>query len=149
MPNDKKFYLLSGSYGTGKSHGCLMLANVLGKSSDDPSLKGFYENYAKLDAEKAKQLKNVRKGGQFLVAVCEYGSGRKFEDEVLWAIVEACNERGIDIVKFTEFDEAERRLAEWEKAAKEKKGIRDFYADFTIALEQVAPGTPIAALVPA
>jgi DNA replication protein DnaC len=29
LPNDKKFYLLSGSYGTGKSHLCLMLANVL------------------------------------------------------------------------------------------------------------------------
>jgi hypothetical protein len=146
MPNDKKFYLLSGSYGTGKSHLCLMLANVLGKSSDDPGLKGFYENYAKLDSEKAKQLKNVRKGGQFLVALCDYGSGRKFEDEVLRAIVEACSERGIDVGKFTEFDEAERRLGEWEKASQEKKGVRDFFADFTKALEQVAPGTPLAAL---
>lgn len=146
MPNDKKFYLLSGSYGTGKSHLCLMLANVLGKGSDDPGLKGFYENYAKLDEEKAKQLKNVRKGGQFLVALCEYGSGRKFEDEVLRAIVEACQERGLDVGKFTEFDEAERKLAEWEKAAEEKKGVRDFYADFTKALEQVAPGIPITAL---
>jgi len=146
MPNDKKFYLLSGSYGTGKSHLCLMLANVLGKSSDDPSLKAFYENYSKLDADKAKQLKNVRKGGQFLVAVCEYGSGRKFEDEVLRAIVEACSDRGIEIGKFTEYDEAERKLAEWEKASQEKKGVRDFFADFTKALEQVAPGTPIAAL---
>lgn len=146
MPNDKKFYLLSGSYGTGKSHLCLMLANVLGKSSDDPSLKGFYENYAKLDAEKAKQLKNVRKGGQFLVALCDYGSGRKFEDEVLRAIVEACEDRGVDIAKFTEFDEAERKLAEWEKAAGEGRGVRNFYADFVKALEQVAPGTPVAAL---
>jgi hypothetical protein len=146
MPNDKKFYLLSGSYGTGKSHLCLMLANLLGKSSEDPSLKGFYENYSKLDEEKAKQLKNVRKGGQFLVAVCEYGSGRKFEDEVLRAIVEACSERGIDIGKFTEFDEAERLLADWEKAGKENKGVRNFYADFTKALEEVAPGTPIVAL---
>jgi len=146
MPNDKKFYLLSGSYGTGKSHLCLMLANVLGKSSDDPGLKGFYDNYTKLDGQKAKDLKNVRKGGQFLVAVCEYGSGRKFEDEVLRALVEACNDRGIDIGKFTEFDEAERRLADWEAAAKSKKGVRDFYADFTTALEQAAPGTPVAAL---
>jgi len=146
MSNDKKFYLLSGSYGTGKSHLCLMLANILGKSSDDPSLQGFYDNYTKLDGEKAKHLKNVRKGGQFLVAVCEYGSGRKFEDELLRALVEACNERGIDIGKFTEFDEAERRLADWEAAATAKKGVRDFYADFTVALEQAAPGTPVAAL---
>lgn len=121
MPNDKKFYILSGSYGTGKSHLCLMLANVLSKSSDDPGLQGFYDNYTKLDGQKAKDIKNVRKGGQFLVAVCEYGSGRKFEDEVLRALVEACNDRGIDIGKFTEFDEAERRLADWEAASKAKR----------------------------
>jgi len=30
--NEKKFYLISGSYGTGKSHLCLMTANVLSRS---------------------------------------------------------------------------------------------------------------------
>ena len=29
QPTDRKFYLLSGSYGTGKSHLCLMFANFL------------------------------------------------------------------------------------------------------------------------
>ena len=47
QPNDKKFYLLSGSYGTGKSHLCLMTANVLSLSSGDPGISGFYENYGK------------------------------------------------------------------------------------------------------
>jgi len=145
-PNDKKFYILSGSYGTGKSHLCLMLANILGKSSEDPSLNGFYENYAKLDADRAKDLKNIRKGGQYLVAVCDYGSGQKFEDAVLKAIVEACAKRGVAMERQTQFDEAERRLADWEAAAKTKKGVRDFYADFVKALKKVSPGTPIAAL---
>ncbi len=145
-PNDKKFYLLSGSYGTGKSHLCLMLANLLSKSSDAPALKAFYDNFAKLDADYAKQLKNVRQGGQYLVAVCDYGSGQKFEDEMLRAIIEACKERGIATDHVTEFDEAERRLAEWEDAAKSKKGVRDFYADFVKALAQVSPGTPVTAL---
>ena len=44
-------------------------------------------------------------------------------------------------IKVTEFAEAERRLAEWEDAAKTKKGVRDFYADFVKALAQVSPGT--------
>ena len=61
QPNDKKFYLLSGSYGTGKSHLCLMTANVLSRSSGDPEIAGFYENYAKLNPEKSKLLKNIRK----------------------------------------------------------------------------------------
>jgi hypothetical protein len=142
-PNDKKFYLLSGSYGTGKSHLCLMLANLLGKSSDDPSLKGFYDNYAKLDQDRAKNLKNVRQGGQYLVALCDYGSGQKFEDAVLKAIVEACAERGISTDKQTEFDEAERLLTEWENS---KGTVRDFMGDFTKALASVSPGTPVAAL---
>src|SRR3972149_7754615 len=80
QPNDKKFYLLSGSYGTGKSHLCLMTANVLSRSSGEPEIAGFYENYAKLDDEKAKLLKNIRKDGQYLVAICDYHSGRHFED---------------------------------------------------------------------
>jgi len=62
QPNDKKFYLLSGSYETGKSHLCLMTANVLSRSSGDPEIAGFYENYARLDPEKAKLLKNWQVG---------------------------------------------------------------------------------------
>jgi energy-coupling factor transporter ATP-binding protein EcfA2 len=142
-PNDKKFYLLSGSYGTGKSHLCLMLANLLSKSSDDPGMQEFYSNYAKLDPEQAKTLKNIRKGGQFLVAMCDYGAGLKFEDAVLKAIIEACEERGIATERQTEFDEAERLLVKWEKNS---GGVRDFLGDFTKALESVSPGTPVAAL---
>ncbi len=138
MPNDKKFYVLSGSYGTGKSHLCLMTANVLSRSSGDPAIAGFYENYAKLDSEKAKILKNVRKDGQYLVAVCDYHSGRQFEDVVIKAIFEACEAMGLDAGVATEFDEAERQLAEWEKKG-DKGGIRNFYQDFGKALESVAP----------
>ena len=79
QPSDKKFYLLSGSYGTGKSHLCLMTANFLSRSSGDPEIAGFYANYAGLDAETARMLKNIRKDGQYLVAICDYYSGKRFE----------------------------------------------------------------------
>lgn len=136
QPNAKKFNLLSGSYGTGKSHLCLMLANVLSRSSEDPEVKAFYDNYAKLDPEMGKKLKNIRKGGQYLVAICDYHSGRKFEDVVLKAIMEACSARGLEALVSTEFDEALRQLEEW----KTKEGIRDFYQDFAKALGTIAPG---------
>jgi hypothetical protein len=139
QPNDKKFYLLSGSYGTGKSHLCLMTANVLSLSSGDPGISGFYQNYGKLDSEKAKLLKNIRKDGQYLVAICDYHSGRHFEDVVMKAVFEACAVKGLDTGIETEFDEAERQLAEWEKKG-DKGGIRNFYQDFGKALESVAPG---------
>jgi len=145
QPNDKKFYLLSGSYGTGKSHLCLMYANFLSRSSGDPDIKGFYDNYAKLDSEKAKTLRNVRKGGQYLVAICDYHSGRRFEDVVLKAVFEACQKMGLDPGVHTEFDEAQRVLDDWEKQAKGKgkKAVRDFYADFGKALDVVSPGMSV------
>ena len=145
QPNDKKFYLLSGSYGTGKSHLCLMYANFLSRSSGDPDIKGFYDNYAKLDADTAKMLRNVRKGGQYLVAICDYHSGRRFEDVILKAVFEACAKMGLDTGVQTEFDEAERRLDEWEKQSggKSKKAVRDFYADFGKSLDAVSPGMSV------
>jgi hypothetical protein len=42
----------------------------------------------------------------------------------------------------TEFDEAERQLAEWEKKG-DKGGIRNFYLDFSKALESVVPGLTV------
>lgn len=142
QPNDKKFYLLSGSYGTGKSHLCLMTANVLSLSSGDPGIREFYQNYGNLDSEKAKLLKNIRKDGQYLVAICDYHSGRHFEDVVMKAVFEACAAKGLDTGIETEFDEAERQLAEWEKKG-DKGGIRNFYQDFGKALETVAPGLTV------
>ncbi len=142
QPNDKKFYLLSGSYGTGKSHLCLMTANVLSRSSGDPEIAEFYENYAKLDAEKAKVLKNIRKDGQYLVAICDYHSGRHFEDVVMKAVFDACKAKGLDAGVETEFDEAERQSAAWDQKG-DKGGIRNFYGDFGKTLEAVAPGLTV------
>jgi hypothetical protein len=142
QPNDKKFYLLSGSYGTGKSHLCLMTANVLSRSSVDPEIAGFHGNYAKIDPEKAKLLKNIRKDGQYLVAICDYHSGRHFEDVVMKAVFDACKAKGLDAGVETEFDEAERQLTEWEKKG-DKGGIRNFYMDFGKALEEVVPGLTV------
>lgn len=141
QPNDKKFYLLSGSYGTGKSHLCLMMANFLSRSSGAPEIAGFYENYARLDPEKAKLLKNIRKDGQYLVAICDYYSGLKFEDVVLKAVFDACKAKDLSTVE-TEFDEAERQLVEWHKMG-DKGGIRNFYQDFCNTLESISPSLTV------
>ena len=142
QPTDKKFYLLSGSYGTGKSHLCLMTANVLSRSSGDPAIAGFYENYSKLDSEATKHLKNIRKDGQYLVAICDYHSGQRFEDVVMKAVFEACASKGFDAEVETEFDEAERQLAAWEEQGT-SGSIRDFYQDFSKALSAVSPASTV------
>ena len=81
-----------------------MIANFSSRSSGAPEIGGFYENYARLDPEKAKLLKNIRKDGQYLVAICEYYSGRKFEDAVMKAVFDACQAKGLSVVE-TEFDD--------------------------------------------
>jgi len=145
QPNDKKFYLLSGSYGTGKSHLCLMTANFLSRSSGDPEIAGFYKSYAKLDPERARLLRNIRKDGQYLVAICDWHSGRQFEDVVMKAVFEACQAKGLDSGVLTDFDEAERILAGWEQKGDTNR-IRNFYQDFGKALEAVAPGLEVSQL---
>lgn len=143
QPNDKKFYLLSGSYGTGKSHLCLMLANILSRASSDPEMVPFYETYSKLDADAGKTLRNVRKGGQYLVAICDYSSGRSFEERVLKAVFEACDKMGLQAGVQTEFDEADRLLGEWESKSGDASAIRNYYSDFEKALASVEPGTTV------
>lgn len=143
QPTDKKFYLLTGSYGTGKSHLSLMFANFLSRSSGDPEISGFYDNYEKLDADQGKTLRNMRKDGQYLVAICDYHSGNNFEDVVLRAIFAACEAKGLDSSVQTQHDEAERLLDKWEKKAADASSVRNFYKDFGLALEQIAPATSI------
>ena len=123
QPNDRKFYLLSGSYGTGKSHLTLMLANALSRSSGDPGMKGFFGNYEKLDPDTAKMLRNVRRDGQYLVAICDYYSGKHFEEVVLKAIFDACRSAGLDVELQSEFDEAGRLLMNGKRKGRAGSGI--------------------------
>jgi len=142
-PTDKKFYLLTGSYGTGKSHLCLMFANFLSRSSGAPEVSGFYDNYEKLDPVQGKMLRNMRKGGQYLVAICDYNSGQNFEDVVLRAVIEACEAKGIESLVQTQHDEAERLLAEWKIKSGDANAVRDFYDGFSKTLEKIAPSITV------
>ena len=53
-PKDNRVYLLTGSYGTGKSHLCLMLANYLSLKPDGPEMVAFFDNWARRDAAGAE-----------------------------------------------------------------------------------------------
>lgn len=64
---------------------------------------------------------------------------------MLKAVLEACEARGLDAGITTEFDEAERQLADWEEKGGQG-GIRNFYQDFEKALGRVAPGLSAAQL---
>lgn len=146
---DKRFYFLSGSYGTGKSHLCLMAANYFANPSNTLEMETFFKNYAQaqkdvklkagetLKEKSALDLKVKRKEGTFLVAICRYGLNLEFEGTILRAIEDAL--KGSSLQLNTHFKEAIRKIKEWES----KKNERPFYNDLQKELEKDYTGWSI------
>jgi hypothetical protein len=140
-PKDRRFYFLSGSYGTGKSHLLLMLANYFASPSDLPEMSAFFQNYETaqkqvllkpgeiLKERTASSLKASRKSGRFLVAICRFGS-LEFEGEVLRAVEEAMQREEAGLELDSHYQEALRRITDWEKQKSDKR----FFFDFSDAL---------------
>lgn len=117
--DSKRCFILSGSYGTGKSHLCLMTANYLESPSDMPEMEQFFQNYAQAEEEeqikKADQLKNIRKTGRYLVCICDYGLETSFETIVLRAIKEALEREEINPDELdSHYLQALKKLELWE-----------------------------------
>jgi len=128
--NKEKVFMLTGSFGTGKSHLCLMLANYFSMKPTDDAMKIFFENWIKRDKSGAENIRNWRGDGRYLVAPCEFGEAKPFEDMILSAIQEALEYDGAeDVILQTHFEAAIRLLNTWKD--KEKSGepvglFRDF-----------------------
>ena len=146
-PRDRRFYFLSGSYGTGKSHLLLMLANYFANSSDVPELEAFFKNYEiaqdeillkpgeQLKERRAISLKEARKSGKYLVVICRYILNLDFEGALLRALVEALNNDETSILVDSHYSEALRRIEDWESRRNETR----FYSDFETAISKNFP----------
>jgi len=114
--NKEKVFMLTGSFGTGKSHLCLMLANYFSLKPTDLEMEEFFGNWATRDKAGADKVRNWRGDGRYLVAPCEFGEARPFEDMVLTAIQTALeHERAKEIILDTHFKGALRQLESWEQ----------------------------------
>ena len=154
-PKDRRCYFLSGSYGTGKSHLCLMLGNYFAVQSNSLEMETFFKNYEisqqevllkpgeELDEKPASSLAASRKKGEFLVAICRYGLRLEFEGVVLRAIEDALEKQGAGIKMDSHYKEAIRRLDGWEKQKTEKP----FFNSFEAELKQKHSGWTYAKLI--
>lgn len=118
--NSKRCFILSGSYGTGKSHLCLMAANYFESQSDTDEMQEFFRNYAESEEEekekKAELLKTIRKNRRYLVSICDYGTN-EFETYILRAIGEALNREGISENEMDSYyTQAIKKIKEWENS---------------------------------
>ena len=142
-PNEHRVYALRGSYGTGKSHLFLMLANYFDLTPDEPEMERFFANYTEQDEDGARNMRNWRGEGRYLVALCQYGTGDDFEATVLRAIKKACEREGFAGLEDTHYHEALRRLDEWKEAQEKGKASGRMYDLFLDTLYEQYPGTSL------
>lgn len=146
-PLDRRFYFLSGSYGTGKSHLLLMMANYFASPSDLPEIEAFFRNYETAQSEvllkpgealkerKAASLKEARKSGRFLVALCRYSLNLDFEGALLRALEEALQKDESNILLDSHYCEALRRIKDWESRQNETR----FYSELISVIIRLFP----------
>jgi len=152
---DRRFYFLSGSYGTGKSHLLLMMANYFANPSDVPELNKFFQNYESAQSEvllkpgealkerKAASLKEKRKSGRYLVALCRFSLNLDFEGALLRALEDALQKDETNILLDTHYREALRRIDDWQARRNESR----FYTDLESAISRLYPDWTVNKLV--
>ena len=120
VKNSKRCFVLSGSYGTGKSHLLLMAANYFESQSDTKEMTEFFKNYSEAEKnetdKKAEILKKVRKERRYLVCICDFGAN-SFETYVLRAIKEALEREGISEQEMDSYyQQAIKKINEWKSS---------------------------------
>lgn len=120
VKNSKRCFVLSGSYGTGKSHLLLMAANYFESQSDTKEMTEFFKNYTEAEKnetdKKAEVLKKVRKERRYLVCICDFGAN-SFETYILRAIKDALEREGISEQEMDSYyQQAIKKINEWKSS---------------------------------
>lgn len=122
IKDSKRCFILSGSYGTGKSHLGLIVANYFSIPSTTNEMNTFFQLYDEAENEdkeinkKAQMLKNRRKDGKFLVCICDYINGT-FDNSILRSIKEALIRENIDVDEINSiYKQALLKIEEWENS---------------------------------
>lgn len=146
IPNEHKIYALRGSYGTGKSHLFLMLANYFNLTREAPETQQFFSNYAKKDRDGAEKMKNWHGEGRYLVTLCRYGLGDDFEATLLRALKDACQRENFEGFENTHYHEALRRINDWKLSQEQGRATGRMYELFLDTLAEQYPEITLAAL---
>lgn len=156
--DNKRCYVLYGSYGTGKSHLCLMFANYLTMNSEDSVMADFFNNYKEKAIEddktgnndeierKIMELSNIRKNKKkYLIALCEDSPKDNFMEIVLKGINKAFVREKLDINEFDSiYLEAIRKIEYFEKI--ESEGGKRFFSELKQEISKKMPGKDVEGL---
>lgn len=136
--SDRRVHLVTGMYGTGKSHFGLVLANLFGRLSDDALVANFMRNVANADSETANLISRNRNGlpQKFLVVILDQTTNRGgFNYVLLSGLQAALKKEKINYTPKTQYGDAEALLekmvqdpmlkARWEnELAKHQSDVR-------------------------
>jgi hypothetical protein len=113
----KRVHLITGTYGTGKSHFGLVLANFVSRDIDEPDFSPFFDKLRERDDELTKSIRNLRKAQKrFLLVLPEpHWDPEGFHHSLLTALAEALERAGISYRPSTHFTSALERIEDWRK----------------------------------
>jgi len=113
----KRVHFVTGSYGVGKSHLGLVLANYLSLPIDDKNLQPVMEKIKEKDVELYNQLVSIRSQTKpFLIVIPRTGGDpHGFNHSLLFTLRETLRRVGIDYEPKTSYSAALDRIKYWER----------------------------------
>ncbi len=117
----KRVHLTTGSYGTGKSHFGLVLANLVSKDLEDPELAPFLEKLGGKDPGSLQYVQTMRKATKpFLVVLPEpYYDPEGLHHSLTIALDKALEREGIQFRPPSHFAAALNCIDNWEQSTPE------------------------------
>jgi len=112
-----RVHLITGTYGTGKSHFGLVLANLVSRGIDDPILKVFFAKLGQKDEHLVNTIKRIREATKkYLVVLPDpHWDPEGFNHSLLTSLVEALQRESIDFEPPTVFRAAMECIDNWKE----------------------------------
>ncbi len=139
-PRDKRCYLLMGTYGTGKSHLCLMFANYMQLAASEQSMPSFFAHYALENPQEAEILKAKRQSGRYLIALCDWSVNDDFTEVIMRAVDKALTQAEFGDTLETPYVLARQKIDEWRNFVQKGDARGRFYSEFEQLLSERNPG---------
>lgn len=139
----KRVHLITGSYGAGKSHFGLVLANIVSKSLEDPDIVPFFEKFGDRDPNGLKYVQTVRKSTKpYLVVLPEpHWDPEGFHHSLIIALSEALEREKIQFRPPSHFDAALNCIQNWKQNMPEAyEKITDAFIKREKTIEMVLDG---------
>ena len=111
-----RVFLISGTYGTGKSHLALVLANYFTLQSQDQKLQPVFEKIMGKEPNSAKFIVDKRNTERaYLVVLCTGGVYESFERTLITNLHKAIERDGLtNFIHSTAFSEINEKIDKWE-----------------------------------